>query len=880
MGTRERTHPTPHPGSRIRSSEPGAPVQIGRYRIEERLGAGGMGVVYVATNTDRGERVALKTLQHVSADGLLRLKNEFRSVADVLHPNLVVLHELVGEDDEWFFTMELVAGDTFLASLRGEPAPAPPRTVLRGDRGEPEGDASGSRTRALPSIRADDQSEGATLVAPSADGGRSFAPRSASRDEVTALSDSPTATAAETRTSVAASLDRIGRREKPTALSPEGVTRLRDSLRQLAEGVQALHDARKLHRDLKPTNVMVDPTGRVVILDFGLVSDAGPNSARGARALEGTPAYMAPELVCFGASSPASDWYAVGVMLYQALTGVLPHDGETANEILSAKVAVQPLRPSELVEAPPDLDELCVSLLARQPTARPSGEEILSRLGARGAARRGPEGARGAQPPFRLLGREREFARLVDAAYELSAGKPVIAYVEGASGMGKSALSESFLADRAASGALVLRGRCFERETLPFKLFDGVVDELARALDQLPRDLLIELLPPHLHDLARVFPVLLESNALGVAPQPMDEARDPKELRQRAFLALKQLLHGLAAIRPLVIHVDDIQWGDLDSVRLFEELVAPPAAPAALFLCSFRSEEREKSPCLARLLDPQSPAARSGAVRRIEVQPLAPEDAFALALSLMIDKGEAAETRATAIARESLGSPLFVEQLVRYAETRAIESKLQGAPAEASTSTERRAEVSLEDLVAARLAPLPVEARRLLEIVATAGGPIQIGVALAAADVGARAHLALGTLRGSRLVRALGVHDGDTVESYHDRIRESGIARAYRRTSRSRITARSLERSRRTPIRIRGASRSTCIRRGSTRARPTTPSGRGSARSRPSRSSARRSSSGSRSTARPRASARRSSASASARPSRTPVGAPRPRRIS
>ena len=90
-----------------------------RYEIVRQLGAGGMGVVYEAIDREReGRRVALKVLQRHDAEGLVRLKREFRALADVRHPNLVSLYELSAGGDTWFFTLELVDGVEFLEWAR------------------------------------------------------------------------------------------------------------------------------------------------------------------------------------------------------------------------------------------------------------------------------------------------------------------------------------------------------------------------------------------------------------------------------------------------------------------------------------------------------------------------------------------------------------------------------------------------------------------------------------------------------------------------------------------------------------------------------------------------------------------------------------------
>lgn len=110
--------------------------------------------------------------------------------------------------------------------------------------------------------------------------------------------------------------------------------RLRIVLRDLARGIQALHEEGLLHLDLKPANVLLAQDGRVVVLDFGL---SALQDGKG-RPMAGTPSYMAPEQAVGEPCSTASDWYSFGCILYECLTGMLPFEGEVS-EILAHKRA-------------------------------------------------------------------------------------------------------------------------------------------------------------------------------------------------------------------------------------------------------------------------------------------------------------------------------------------------------------------------------------------------------------------------------------------------------------------------------------------------------------------------------------------------------------
>src|SRR5262249_4839164 len=251
------------------------------------------------------------------------------------------------------------------------------------------------------------------------------------------------------------------------------------------------------------------------------------------------------------AASPlnaSSDWYAVGVILFQVLTGRLPFEGTLA-EVLARKQQVDGPSPSEIVSGiPSDLDHLVAALTRRDPIRRPGVDEILATLG-------NGETAAGGSPMLDLfVGRTTHLGEL-KAAFDASrSGRTVVCHVSGRSGAGKSTLVSRFLEGVAGSdGAIVLRGRCYEQESVPYKALDDLVDALAHHLLRLPPPEIERVVPPHMAALARVFPVLERVQTL--ADRGLREARsdDLRDVRRHAFAALRSLLAELARQRPVVL---------------------------------------------------------------------------------------------------------------------------------------------------------------------------------------------------------------------------------------------------------------------------------------------------------------------------------------
>ncbi len=666
-----------------------------RFAVLDQLGAGSMCVVYKAKDRKHGDIVALKTLRHLDSNSLYRLKQEFRALSHFDHPNLVSFSELVYSDQGWFVTMELVEGVDFLTYCRGERTDEPTVSMTTWS-----GDQSGVPTFGL------------------------------DEDSITT--------------------ERVTKRGLPDMI------RLRSCMRQLADGVTTLHAAGRIHRDLKPSNVLVTEAGRVVILDFGLVAEIDQDYTEGTlhQNIAGSAAYMSPEQSVGKPLTEASDWYSVGVMLYEALTGTWPYTGHLY-QILTLKQEKDPPPPSTYVDGiPPDLEALCMRLLHRDPAQRPDGAEVLAFFR---ASKPVPVRRIVSRPRFRF--RNPQLHAMLEAFQATKQGHPVTMLVRGAQGSGKTALARELIKSvKRRDEVIILKGRCFEWESLPFKALDGMMDNLSRALRRMDHREVAKLSNPGLPYLGHFFPVLERVDALGLT-EPADLKRlPPAVVRQRAFEGLFQLLCALAEDQPLLLFFDDVQWGDVDSAAVLAEIVRFSKGLPIFVVMAYRTDC--PAPFIARYVQPVQQAGID--VRTLDLEPLSLEQSCVIAAEMLQTRQD--DPKVVRIARESGGNPAFIQELVR---------QLEFQDQRAALSVEE----DLNEVTVKAIQSLPDGARRLLCVLALCEHPVPDEIGLFAADLGGDAFQALSTLRAHNLIRIAGVGGADTFEIVSERVRDFVVDR-------------------------------------------------------------------------------------------------------
>ncbi len=681
-----------------------------RYVPLRLIGSGGMGEVYEVEDRESGVKVALKVVPNVGGNALVRFKREFRALCDIHHENLVQLFELGSEKDHWFFTMELIDGVDFLSYV---------------------------------------------------------CPRPSWRDEQEFSDDSLLVTEPTVPS---------GRASGVFAGYDED--KLVDSLRQLVRGLMTLHDAGLVHRDVKPGNALVTKAGRVVLLDFGLVKpvDQDELSMDTMGDIAGTIPYMAPELAAGADVTPAVDWYSVGVLVYQALTGRLPFEGPPL-DVLIRKQSETPQDPQSLnAECHAGLAAMAMKLLRPDPASRPGGDALLRVLDQVG--RRSSSQVSGGTMSLNMsevfVGRTGELARLASAWGQVLGEDIRVMLIEGESGIGKSRLMDRFLegvvsGENGRSG-FVLRGRCYERESMAYKAFDVVVDRLSLKLARMPEDELAFLLPEDIWYLAAIFPALNRIKLINDARYPRVAAGDPTVARRRAFRSFGSLIAKLSIQEPVLLGIDDLQWADDDSMDLFNAALASwtedKSHRARVFIVT-TMRPRVVSDAVEETV---KRLEKQGILDRITLSSLEQKDsehlvAHLLSSSVATVGGEGNVGWVETIIHESGGNPYLMGEMAQFVRLRSEADDV--VPGEV---------VDLTEVVARRIEELPAESRDILSHVAVAGEPISQDLVADSMGMSRRTsqwRRNVARLRSLRLVRYQGFKGGDIIESYHDRTRQA-----------------------------------------------------------------------------------------------------------
>lgn len=462
------------------------------------------------------------------------------------------------------------------------------------------------------------------------------------------------------------------------------------------EALRVAHGAGIVHGDVKPGNVLLEPSGAVKLADFGLswlIDDASLSSLGDGPV--GTPAYMAPEVVLGESNRAASDLWSAGTVFYQMLAGRTPFATSHLQQLFLSVLNADP--PPLASDVPPGVRRLVAGLLAKDPADRPDPATALAALARAMDAEPAPAAeAAPTLPVVRgLLGRERETATLAGVLDQLAAGEGGSLLVTGDAGAGKSAL---------------LRWMCAEAERRGMAVAEVTVTALEGVLGPLLRGAR-RVASPGLD-----VPGLPESTARRLLHGEGDEDLGS---RQQIAWAVAQLFAAIARDRPLVVAIENAQDADAEDVHLLRELLRQLPARGVVTAVAFRTHEPDSSAAGRTAARLHELASLEG-LQSVEAVPLAPHAIHALLQrtthASYIDPAVA--QRLVALAE---GNPLLATEMMRHFEAAgsviADGSSIRSAGAFESASLPTR----FHELVELRVAGLSEAQRALLDAAAVDG---------------------------------------------------------------------------------------------------------------------------------------------------------------
>ena len=561
---------------------------------------------------------------------------------------------------------------------------------------------------------------------------------------------------------------------------------------QIVAILSEVHQRRVLHRDLKPTNVLIEPeSGVVALADFGIsvLLDSERGHIHDPSVIEGTLPYMAPEQT--GRTEREvdfrSDLYSLGVTFYELLTGHLPFVSDSPLELIHAHFAKQAPPPRHVrPELPAPVSALVMKLLEKAPERRyQSAQGLLADLRSlRDELGRGgiPEdfvlgnadASTTLQLPHQLYGREPERKQLHAAFVRASTGPPEFVVVSGPSGIGKSALLDELVGAIIARRGFLARGKFDEESARPFSaIITAVASVVDQLLTQSPEHLATwrERLRAALDGFGPVICELVPHLRAVLGEVPAKAELPPIEARNQVMLAFSRLLSELARPEhPLVLALDDVQWIDAASVTLLDTLIADRDA-ALLVVATARPSALEPGSRFDELLSKLE--VREIEPTSFELAPLGPEQLCAMIADVLSQPVEAVAPLAQIVARKTGSNPFFARQfLLLLAERGLLERAPEGWRWDLRALERATLPEDALEMMVAKIGGLDPTQRELICVASVFGSQFE-PLAVERVTLGRSTMPAFGRLIEEGLISPL---PGRGLLFAHDRIREAAYA--------------------------------------------------------------------------------------------------------
>ncbi|HYI09596.1 MAG TPA: sigma 54-interacting transcriptional regulator [Thermoanaerobaculia bacterium] len=341
-----------------------------------------------------------------------------------------------------------------------------------------------------------------------------------------------------------------------------------DVILQIASGLHHIHHLGIVHLDLKPSNILVSEDGKAKIMDFGLAIESRRVFDRKIR---GTLQYMAPEVLRQDRVDSRADLYALGMTLYETVTGALPGYGRPSIEVIRMHLDEEIRRPSSINPRVPEaLEQIIMKMLEKDPRHRfPSAAALLQAV-AEAAGKKAPAAellvGRGELFAAPLIGRKNEVDQLMHLIVEARDGRGDGVILAGGEGMGKSRIVRDVTLRAQLDGGRVFTGRCpVNRKTIYAPFFD-IFQQMVSAVN------------PEA-DVSEEIRRILRPVVGSAGPDTSPPRHGQKFRLYNRIVQSMQDLYGFLSVgsetggSPLILVIEDLQWADPSTAELFSFLV-------------------------------------------------------------------------------------------------------------------------------------------------------------------------------------------------------------------------------------------------------------------------------------------------------------------
>lgn len=514
---------------------------------------------------------------------------------------------------------------------------------------------------------------------------------------------------------------------------------------QISDILGRIHKHDIMHKDINPSNILWNPPTNIVkLIDFGISATIPKENPapRPVNALEGTLNYMSPEQT--GRMNRAvdyrTDFYSLGVTLYETLTGELPFQSSDLMSLIHFHIAKQPIPPCERSAAiPKAISDITMKLLSktaedRYQSAFGLGSDLkicrkqLEATGVITPFEIGRHDITGLlQIPQKLYGRDKEINILQESFERVCSGIPELLLVEGYTGIGKTALVQEIHKPIIAKGGYFISGKFdqFSRGAPYSSIIDAfqelteqVLTENESQIDRWRREL-TNALGPNGQVIVDVIPEV----EYIIGPQPEVPGLPPNESLNRFNMVFQKFVRVFSAhAHPLVIFLDDLQWVDRPTLQLISQLLAYPDPQSLMIIGAYRDNEVDATHPLTLAVD--DIAISETRITTIHLEPLQAPYVDQLVSETLSTPPELSEPLSRACFDKTRGNPFFLNQffITLNAEgTLAFDSSAGAWTWNLSHIQRMETADNVLDFMAYKIKLLPQEAGSLLRLSACIG---------------------------------------------------------------------------------------------------------------------------------------------------------------